>query len=113
MPIHFCPWCGNMLSLTSTEDASGTLAFVCNCCPYSFLMENECVCRYIYTRRKELDDVLGGADAWKNVDSTEAQCPSCNHHRAYFMQLQTRSADEPMTVFYKCCKDGCGYRWKE
>ena len=23
-----------------------------------------------YTSLKELDDVLGGADAWKNVDST-------------------------------------------
>lgn len=30
-------------------------------------------------------------------------CPKCEHPRAYFMQIQTRSADEPMTTFYKCC----------
>lgn len=24
-------------------------------------------------KRKEVDDVLGGADAWKNVDSTEGK----------------------------------------
>lgn len=30
-----------------------------------------------------------------------ALCPACGHRRAYFMQLQIRSADEPMTTFYK------------
>lgn len=39
------------------------------------------------------------------------RCPKCEHDRAYFMQIQTRSADEPMTTFYKCCK--CGHRWRE
>ena len=39
------------------------------------------------------------------------RCPKCEHNRAYFMQMQTRSADEPMTTFYKCCE--CGHRWKD
>jgi DNA-directed RNA polymerase subunit M/transcription elongation factor TFIIS len=38
-------------------------------------------------------------------------CPSCSHGYAYFMEVQTRSADEPATIFYKCVD--CGYRWKE
>merc|ERR1712212_606843 len=54
-----------------------------------------------------------GAAAWENVDSTEETCPKCSHNRAFFMQIQTRSADEPMTTFYKCCKMECGHRWKE
>ncbi|VDK28748.1 unnamed protein product [Anisakis simplex] len=29
------------------------------------------------------------------------------------MQLQTRSADEPMTVFYRCANAECAHRWKE
>ena len=37
-------------------------------------------------------------------------CPKCEHPRAYFMQLQTRSADEPMTTFVVC--NECGNRWK-
>lgn len=40
-------------------------------------------------------------------------CPKCEHPRAYFMQIQTRSADEPMTTFYKCCSLQCGHRWRD
>ena len=66
--------------------------------------------------RKQVDDVLGGEDAWKHADSTtgmhlgtnsltaladqapKATCPKCDNARAYFYQLQIRSADEPMTT---------------
>ena len=37
--------------------------------------------------RKEVDDVLGGKDAWENVDQIDAQCPKCTGTRAYFMQI--------------------------
>nr|XP_015215680.1 PREDICTED: DNA-directed RNA polymerase III subunit RPC10 isoform X1 [Lepisosteus oculatus] len=66
-----------------------------------------------YPKLKEVDDVLGGAAAWENVDSTPETCPKCEHPRAYFMQIQTRSADEPMTTFYKCCNQQCGHRWRD
>lgn len=56
---------------------------------------------------------MGGAAAWENVDSTDAECPSCSHKRAYFMQMQTRSADEPMTTFYKCANQLCGHNWRD
>nr|CAG8527517.1 407_t:CDS:10 [Entrophospora candida]CAG8539087.1 1518_t:CDS:10 [Entrophospora candida] len=61
----------------------------------------------------EVDDVLGGEEGWKNVDSTEARCPKCEHPRAYYMQIQTRSSDEPMSIFYKCCNHDCEYQWNE
>lgn len=69
-----------------------------------------------HLKRKEVDDVLGGDDTWKHADSTAgtcdgslsqhifidsyviATCPKCDHDRAYFYQLQIRSADEPMTT---------------
>jgi DNA-directed RNA polymerase III subunit RPC11 len=38
-------------------------------------------------------------------------CPRCSHQRAYFFQMQTRSADEPMSTFYRCVE--CGHQWKE
>uniref|UniRef100_A0A674N233 DNA-directed RNA polymerase III subunit RPC10 n=1 Tax=Takifugu rubripes TaxID=31033 RepID=A0A674N233_TAKRU len=66
-----------------------------------------------YPKLKEVDDVLGGAAAWENVDSTAETCPKCEHRRAFFMQIQTRSADEPMTTFYKCCNAQCGHRWRD
>ncbi|KAJ9089301.1 RNA polymerase III C11 subunit, variant 2 [Entomophthora muscae] len=64
-------------------------------------------------KRKEVDDVLGGDKAWDNVDQTEAFCPKCEHTRAFFFQLQIRSADEPMSTFYKCADLQCGHRWTE
>ncbi|KIM55263.1 hypothetical protein SCLCIDRAFT_1221303 [Scleroderma citrinum Foug A] len=62
-------------------------------------------------RRKEVDDVLGGDEMWIYADSTDASCDKCNNRRAFFYQLQIRSADEPMTTFYRCTK--CHYQWRE
>ncbi|KXL48426.1 MAG: hypothetical protein FE78DRAFT_142003, partial [Acidomyces sp. 'richmondensis'] len=48
-----------------------------------------------------------------NVDVTPTRCPSdtCDSQSAYFRQVQIRSADEPMTTFFKCVK--CGTDWRE
>ncbi|KAJ8913183.1 hypothetical protein NQ315_009020 [Exocentrus adspersus] len=85
--VAFCPFCSNILFVE--ENVRGQIQFTCN----------------------EIDDVLGGEEAWKNVDSTEERCPECGHERAYFRQLQTRSADEPMTTFYRCCNSECNHTW--
>lgn len=65
----------------------------------------------MYLEQKEVDDVLGGPDAWKGVDQTDATCPKCDHNKAYYKQIQIRSADEPMTTFYMCSNSECGYKW--
>ena len=56
---------------------------------------------------------MGGEAAWENADAMEEQCTKdgCTNRRAYFYQLQTRSADEPMTTFYRCTE--CAHQWKE
>lgn len=63
--------------------------------------------------RKKVDDVLGGEKAWDNADQTDAACPNdtCGGKRAYFFMLQIRSADEPMTVFYRCVT--CKNQWSQ
>ena len=35
----------------------------------------------------------------------------CGCTKAYYRQMQIRSADEPMTTFYKCVE--CGTQWRE
>uniref|UniRef100_A0A8B9S7K4 DNA-directed RNA polymerase III subunit RPC10 n=1 Tax=Apteryx owenii TaxID=8824 RepID=A0A8B9S7K4_APTOW len=56
---------------------------------------------------------LGPLGAHAPPASPAEPCPKCEHPRAYFMQIQTRSADEPMTTFYKCCNAQCGHRWRD
>ena len=44
----------------------------------------------MYLQRKEVDDVLGGADAFKDAHQIQVQCPdmqSCRSQRAYFMEI--------------------------
>jgi len=45
--------------------------------------------------------------------STDAfQCGKCKQRKCTYFQLQTRSADEPMTTFVTCVTPGCNNRWK-
>ena len=44
------------------------------------------------------------------VPDSMFQCHVCKSWKTTYTQLQTRSADEPMTTFHLCTK--CGKRWK-
>jgi DNA-directed RNA polymerase III subunit RPC11 len=88
----------------TTEHHVGQNRFECLTCPYQFLINKRYYERK-YMKKKEAEDILGGKGAWDNVDQTNVQCPNekCRNDRAYWYQLQIRSADEPMTAFYKVC----------
>jgi DNA-directed RNA polymerase III subunit RPC11 len=105
--MRFCVNDGNLLLLDIGDHG---LHYFCQTCPYIYsITQRQSVNKE--TERKVVDDVLGGDDAWDNVDQTEALCPECSNKAAYFMMIQIRSADEPTTIFYKCTK--CGHRWNE
>jgi DNA-directed RNA polymerase III subunit RPC11 len=109
----------------TTEQYVGQNRFECLTCPYQFVINKRYYERKIM-KKKEVEDVLGGKGAWDNVDKTQGtftalqlpavkygfmtdvrtvQCPNekCRNDEAYWYQLQIRSADEPMTAFYKVC----------
>lgn len=106
--LLFCPMCSNMLTV---EEGQYCYRFACNTCPYIHNITRRIAC-VEYTELKEVEEALGGAEAWKNAGTTEENCGSgsCDSTTAYFLQVQTRSADEPMTIFYRCCK--CTHTWK-
>lgn len=57
--------------------------------------------------------VVSNSEGEKNVRviiKGSHQCKKCKSYYTEYYQLQTRSADEPMTTFV-CCKS-CGKRWK-
>lgn len=45
-----------------------------------------------------------------HVEEGVHQCKKCKSRKTYSYQLQTRSADEPMTNFVTCAD--CGNRWR-
>ena len=40
-----------------------------------------------------------------------AECKKCGHGKAHTWEIQTRSADEPATKFFRCEK--CQFTWRD
>lgn len=129
----FCPTCANCLIIQL--DDQGNNKWSCHTCPYEFPIVRQMTTR-LHLKRKEVDDVMGGEESWKNVDSTDgkpphpspssffpwlwedadalrlgwvvAPCPKCENPKAFFMQLQIRSADEPSKLRTTMAKKEAG-----
>ena len=163
--MHFCVCCGNLLQLEAAAAVGGNMRFYCQTCPYVYTLRTRVISE-VPLEHKAVDDVLGGPEAWKNADQTDAVRSRAYEHRATPFgsparvavcrvhihvsaapsvqigahtissasqgsersrvawtaltlacctlcadRLQIRSADEPMTTFYKCTE--CGFRWRE
>lgn len=66
----FCPTCANCLIIQL--DDHGNNKWSCQTCPYEFPIIRQMTTR-LHLKRKEVDDVMGGEDSWKNVDSTDGE----------------------------------------
>mgnify|MGYP000231618550 CR=1 FL=1 len=58
----------SMMEVSSTASTNG---FACQACPYRFPIQEQSYASRLELQRKKVDDVLGGEDAWKNVDATD------------------------------------------
>jgi DNA-directed RNA polymerase subunit M len=50
------------------------------------------------------------SDTPNAMPTTTAQCAKCGNMTAYWWMLQTRSADEATTQFFRCTE--CNYTWR-
>lgn len=64
-------------------------------------------------REKFIKEGVDGAQLAikEGTTSTLLKCGKCRKSNCTFFEMQTRSADEPMTVFVTC--NECGNRWKQ
>lgn len=58
--------------------------------------------------KQNLFDAQGATE--KRAVTDRFTCGKCKHKRVSYYQMQTRSADEPLTTFCTC--EHCGNRWK-
>ncbi|KAJ7619520.1 hypothetical protein FB45DRAFT_1033372 [Roridomyces roridus] len=92
-------FCANLLIVNDSPD--GIKKWACQTCPYLFPIHKQYTSR-IHLKRKTVGavrDIL--QELRDSAARTEDECQICGHGFAYFIQLQTRSADEPMTVWYR------------
>lgn len=93
------------------KDGDPAFRWYCKTCSYQYPIE-EPVILEVPPQPKKVDLIMGGQDAWKYaIVSHETTCPECEKKGAYFREMQTRSADEPMTLFFRC--KHCGTQWSQ
>lgn len=96
--MQFCPKCGVRLK-------KGT----CQKCGYS---EGEIKQE---TKKSDLQSqseltIFDESDKAETLPTIKIDCEKCGHTEAVWWMLQTRSADEPTTQFYRCTK--CNHTWR-
>jgi transcription elongation factor S-II len=47
----------------------------------------------------------------KDMATDQFRCNRCNKRQCTYYEMQTRSADEPMTIFVRCLN--CGKQWRQ
>ena len=58
-----------------------------------------------------LEDILPKQTIVDATMESILQCGKCKQHKVDYFEKQTRSADEPMTLFCHCLN--CGARWRQ
>ncbi|EPR80011.1 DNA-directed RNA polymerases III subunit K [Spraguea lophii 42_110] len=104
--MYFCKYCHNLL-IVDTHDTQYRL--ICSTCTYTKEINEPIVKNTILNHNTT--EIILNEDDFKYSSTCEKPCPKCDSTTAAFVEMQTRSADEPMTVFYQCIK--CKETWKE
>lgn len=104
--IEFCPNCSTLLLITKLDNKP---VYKCRTCPYHIPLSP--FIHTIYFNKPIAENIVLNENRLDQLAKTEKTCEKCNYHTAAFIEMQTRSADEPMTIFYNCVK--CKYTWKE
>lgn len=108
--MRFCPKCGARVILKKRDNL---LLLECHRCGYNAVVDENVreVSEVTTSRFEAVTVVSGNTENIRALPTTTAECPKCGYDKAYWWMVQTRSADEAPTRFFRCVK--CGYVWRE
>ncbi|MFQ5940279.1 MAG: transcription factor S [Nitrososphaerales archaeon] len=112
--MQFCPKCSSRLKAKQGDEGKG-VKMMCPKCGYSTAQADSARAASKSKKKSAAKQdasikVLEDADDVKTLPTTNVDCPKCNNKEAVWWMLQTRSADEPTTQFYRCTK--CSHTWR-
>jgi len=100
--MKFCPKCEVRLKKSNKTSA------ICPICGYT-----ESAAKEIKKETKEelsKLNIVEGDEGKETLSTIKIDCEKCGNKEAVWWMLQTRSADEPTTQFYRCTK--CSHTWR-
>jgi len=101
--MKFCPNCEVKLKKSDLE-------LVCPKCDYVEGKENKQTTKAMQEESTSEFNVLAENEGEETLPTIKIECEKCKNDEAVWWMLQTRSADEPTTQFYRCTK--CRYTWR-
>jgi DNA-directed RNA polymerase subunit M len=63
-----------------------------------------------YSSSEESLKIMDSEKPIEALPTTNIDCPKCANNSAFWWMLQTRSADEATTQFYRCTQ--CNHTWR-
>ena len=111
--IEFCPKCGTRLVLKRKGNSKEPV-LTCPKCGYEKPAETLIPSPRRITEIRPEDHIIVISEKeqkLKTLPVITIECPKCGNNLAYVWQVQTRSADEASTQFFRCVR--CGYTWRE
>lgn len=99
--MKFCPKCEVRLK----KSEAGLQCPKCN-----YTEGSETITKQVKEEESSELNVLEESDSPETLPSIKIDCEKCGHNEAVWWMLQTRSADEPTTQFYRCTK--CNHTWR-
>ena len=103
--MKFCPKCDVRL-----KKSLNSSALSCSECDYSEAEGSEIQNNTLEEEPNSDFLVLEENEGKDTMPTIEIECEKCGNKEAFWWMLQTRSADEPTTQFYRCTK--CEYTWR-
>ena len=102
--MKFCPKCDIRLRRNTSD-----FSIICPQCGYTEKSSSKTVEIKKDEAKPEIK-VLDENDQKESLSTIKIDCEKCGNDEAVWWMLQTRSADEPTTQFYRCTK--CNNTWR-